>query len=104
MRKDPTTFLRHVFRPATGEFAALVRDCVLDELRQKFDRLRSLTDSQLRNLVGSADRLLGAVVSDPAFRARCRAGGLDFAAVLKPGTKLIIEGGNAPEDPKRTIL
>jgi hypothetical protein len=102
MKKDPS-FLRHVYHPTTGEFDALVRDCTVNELREKFAGLKRLTPSQLRNLVGSADRLMSAVVNDPSFQPRCR-GGLDFATILRPGSKLIVEGGDAPDDPKRSII
>jgi hypothetical protein len=102
MKKDPT-ILRHVFHPATGEFDALVRGCELGDLRHKFGQLKGLSPSALRSLVGSADRLLGAVVNDPAFAARCR-GGFALGDFLQRGGKLIVEGADAGDDAKRTIL
>jgi hypothetical protein len=91
------------FRPGTDEFAALLRDCQLAEIRHKFQQLSGLHPRALRAEVGSASRLIDGVFRDPSFQLRCRAS-FDLSRALQSGVTLIVERGNADEDVTRTII
>jgi hypothetical protein len=91
------------FRPGTDEFAALIRDCSLPELRAKFKTLEKLPPRALRAEVGSGTRLVDGVFRDRAFLLRCRTS-FDFGGFLQDKGWLILERGDADEDAARTII
>ncbi len=98
------TLLPYAFMPGTTEFAALVADCTLPEIRHKFQQLENLPSRAVRAEVGSAMRLINAVFRSPAFAARCR-GGFDLGAFLQKKGKLIVErGDDIGDDTGRTIM
>ena len=100
--KDPA-IIPYGFRPGTDEFAVLVRDCPLPDLRHKFAALEGLKPAGLRSEVGSAARLVSGVFGDPEFLAACRPG-FDLGAFLQRKGKLLLERGTADEDVTRTII
>ena len=100
----PLTLLPYSFMPGTAEFAALVKDCVLPDIRHKFQQLEKLNPRAQRAEVGSATRLINAVFRSPAFAARSR-GGFDLGTFLQQKGKLIIERGeDIGDDTMRTIM
>ncbi len=57
-KPKPLTILPYAFMPGTDEFAILVRDCVLSDIRYKFRQLeklslRALRQKSVRRLVSS---------------------------------------------------
>lgn len=102
--RKPLTRLPSALLPGTDEFAALVRDCSLPEVRYKFRQLEKLSPRGLRAEVGSAARLLDGVFRSPAFAARC-SGGFDFGGFLQRRGMLIVErGDDIGDDPMRTVM
>jgi hypothetical protein len=102
--RKPLTVLPHAFLPGSDEFAALVKDCTLPEIRHKFRQLEKLTPRALRAEVGSATRLVSAVFHSPAFQARC-GGGFDLGRFLQDGGVLVVERGeDVGDDAMRTIM
>jgi hypothetical protein len=99
----PLTVLPYAFLPGTDEFAALVRDCPLPDVKYKFKQLESLSPRGLRSEVGSASRLINGVFRSPAFAARSR-GGFRLDKFLDARGKLIIEAGGVGEDTMRAIM
>ncbi len=100
--KDPS-IIPFGFRPGTDEFAALLRDCPLRDLKHKFEALEAMKPAGLRSEVGSAARLVSGTFGDPEFLAACRPG-FDLGAFLQNGGKLLLERGTADEDVTRTII
>jgi hypothetical protein len=100
----PLPLLPYAFMPGTPEFKAFVRDCILPEIRHKFQQLEKLNPRALRAEIGSAQRLVTAVFRSPAFAARSR-GGFDLGDFLQQKGKLIIERGEEiGDDTMRTIM
>jgi hypothetical protein len=99
----PLEFLPYAFLPGTPEFTALINGCTSPELCYKFRQLETLSYKGLRSEVGSASRLVNGVFRSRAFTLRSR-GGFDLGAFLQACGKLVIEGGDASDDVKRTIL
>ncbi len=89
----PLAWLPFAFMPGTDEFAQLVKDCTLPDLRYKFRQLEKLNPRALRAEVGSATRLINAVFRSPVFLAWSR-GGFDFGGFLQNSGKLIVERGD----------
>lgn len=100
--KDPK-IVPYGFRPDSAEFKALLRDCELNEIRNKFEPLAGLNPRALRAEVGSAARLVGGVFGSPEFLAACRPG-VHVGAHIQRGGKLLLERGSADEDVTRTII
>lgn len=88
----PLTVLPFGFRPGTPEFEALVRDCVLEDIKFKFTQLSKMSYRALRAEVGSAARLIDGVFRSVAFTARCT-GGFDIGPFLQDRGILIVERG-----------
>lgn len=102
--RKPLALLPYSFLPGTPEFASLVRDCTLPDLRHKFQQLEKLNPRAQRAEIGSALRLVNAVFRSPAFTARSR-GGFNLGAFLQQKGKLIIERGEEiGDDTMRTIM
>lgn len=102
--RKPLTVLPFAFMPETAEFVSLVRDCVLPDIRYKFQQLAKLSHRALRSEVGSAVRLISAVFRSLAFQARCR-GGFNLGAFLQKRGKLIVERGEEiGDDTMRVIM
>lgn len=100
----PLALLPYSFMPGTPEFRALVRDCMLPEIRHKFQQLEKLNPRALRAEIGSALRLIAAVFRSPAFTARSR-GGFKLGAFLQQKGRLVIERGEEiGDDTMRTIM
>lgn len=95
--------LPFAFLPGTKEFEELVRDCILPEIKAKFQALEKLTPRALRAEVGSASRLVNAVFRSEAFRRRCQ-GGFDLAAFYQNKGKLIIEAGSEITEAARSVI
>lgn len=102
--RKPLTMLPYAFLPGTPEFAALIRDCTLPEIRHKFKQLETLRPRALRAEVGSATRLFTAIFRSPAFAARSR-GGFNLGAFLQhKGTLIIERGDEIGDDAMRAIM
>jgi hypothetical protein len=95
--------LPFAFLPNTPQFEDLVRDCVLPEIKSKFEALTDMTPRALRAEVGSAARLVSAVFRSEAFRRRLQ-GGLDLAAFYQNKGKLIVEAGNRVSEAARGVI
>jgi hypothetical protein len=102
--RKPLTLLPFAFMPETAEFKSLIHDCILPDIRHKFQQLAKLNPRALRAEVGSAARLINAVFRSPAFQARCR-GGFSLGGFLQNRGKLIIERGDEiGDDTMRVIM
>src|SRR5689334_21585140 len=88
------------FLPGRAEFAAMLRDCRLPDVRHKFEQLVGLKARALRAEVGSATRLVDGVFRDPSFLLRCRTS-FDLGSALQGGVTLVVERGDADEDVTR---
>lgn len=102
--RKPLTMLPFAFAPGSAQFSALVKDCTLPEIRQKFQQLEKLNPRAQRSEIGSATRLVNSVFRSPAFAARCR-GGFDLGGFLQQKGKLIIERGeDIGDETMRTVM
>jgi hypothetical protein len=88
--------------PGTTQFDSLLRDCPIEQYRNKFEPLRRLTPRALRAEVASAARVITPVFV-PEFLKRCRAG-LDLGGFLQKGGTLIVERGDANEEASRITM
>src|SRR5205823_5670419 len=100
----PLTWLPYAFMPGTDEFTALVKNCVLAEIRHKFHQFERLTPRAQRAEAGSAVRLINGVFHSPAFAARS-GGHFDLGEFLQSKGTLIVErGDDIGDDTMRVIM
>lgn len=100
----PLGILPYGFMPGTSECTALIRDCILPEIRHKFHQLEKLNPRALRAEVGSASRVVTAIFRSPAFLVRSR-GGFDLGSFLQNrGTLIVEKGDEIDDDAMRTIM